>query len=114
MAASSSQTQHALESLADASMERSRSQKRKPGTQIPSSGRSRSDSLKKAKVGMTVQQEIDINRQVLAKCGMTADRMAKMEEGLGPNELLNKQRNCLKRYTEMEQLKESARSALSK
>ena len=70
--------------------------------------------MKKAKVGITMVQEININRDVLLKCGMSAERMRTMEEGLNQTELLTKQRDLIKRYTDMERLKDSARSALSK
>ena len=59
-------------------------------------------------------QEININRDVLLKCGMSAERMRTMEEGLNQTELLTKQRDLIRRYTDMERLKDSARSALSK
>ena len=102
-----SSTQQALENLADTS-DRSR-QKRKV-SQIPANGRNaRSESLKKSRVGLSNQQEYELNKDVLLRYGMDAEKQKKMEEGLNLNEIVNKQRAWIRKGAEIEQIKENAR-----
>ena len=102
-----SSTQQALENLADTS-DRSR-QKRKV-SQIPANGRNaRSESLKKSRVGLSNQQEYEVNKDVLLRYGMDAEKQKKMEEGLNLNEIVNKQRAWIRKGAEIEQIKENAR-----
>ena len=102
-----SSTQQALENLADTS-DRSR-QKRKV-SQIPLNGRNaRSESLKKTRVGLSNQQEYELNKDVLLRYGMDAEKQKKMEEGFNLNEIVNKQRAWIRKGAEIEQIKENAR-----
>ena len=108
-------TQQVLESLAEnPDRSRSQTQKRK-GSQFPSNGRNaRSESLKKTRVGLSPQQEYEINKDVLLNMGMEAERQKKMEAGLNLVEIINKQKCFIRKYTEMEQLKDGARRAIQK
>ena len=104
----SSGTQQALESLAE-TQDRSRSQSlKRKGAQIPTSGRNpRSESQKKTKVGLSLLQEYEMNKDNLTKLGMDAERHKKMETGLNMTEIVNKQKVFMKKYAEMEQLRDN-------
>ena len=110
----SSDTQQVLESLAETT-DRSRSQQKRKNSQIPSNGRNaRSESLKKTKVGLSPQQEFEINKDALLRMGMDAEKQKKMEAGLNVVEIVNKQKLYIKRYMDVEQIKDSARKGLQK
>ena len=109
-----SDTQQVLESLAETT-DRSRSQQKRKNSQIPSNGRNaRSESLKKTKVGLSPQQEFEINKDALLRMGMDAEKQKKMEAGLNVVEIVNKQKLYIKRYTDVEQIKDSARKGVQK
>ena len=92
-----------------------RSRQKRKNAQIPSNGRNaRSESLKKTKVGLTPQQECEINRDLLLRYGMDAEKQRKMEAGLNLTEIVNKQKLYVKRATEVELIKDGARKLLSK
>ena len=65
--------------------------------------------MKKTRVGLSNQQEYELNKDVLLRYGMDAEKQKKMEEGFNLSEIVNKQRAWIRKGAEIEQIKENAR-----